>query len=92
MLRTRGESGTGSWNFGRVSDAQLDELAAASSREADPKKREQLVKAALRRAKDEVLYIPLHRQVIPWVARAHVEVVHRPDNWLEWRWITVKPR
>jgi peptide/nickel transport system substrate-binding protein len=91
VLRTRGDGGTGSWNFGRASDAKLDELAAASSREADPKKREQLVKAALTRAKEQVLYIPLHRQMIPWVARSNVQVVHRPDNWLEWRWITVKP-
>jgi peptide/nickel transport system substrate-binding protein len=91
VLRTRADGGAGAWNFGQVSDAKLDELAAASSREADPKKREQLVKAALRRVKDEVLYIPLHRQVIPWVARANVQVVHRPDNWLEWRWVTVKP-
>jgi peptide/nickel transport system substrate-binding protein len=89
VLRSQGEGGTGAWNFGRVSDAKLDELAAASSREPDPKKREALIKAALQRAKAEVLYVPLHRQVIPWAARKNVQVVHRPDNWLEWRWITV---
>ena len=90
MLRARGEGGVGSWNFGNAKDAKLEELAAASSKEADPKKREQLVKAALARHNELVLNIPLHRQVIPWAARANVEAVHRPDNWLEWRWITVK--
>jgi peptide/nickel transport system substrate-binding protein len=90
VLRGRGEGGVGSWNFGNAKDAKLDELAAASSKEADPKKREQLVKAALARHNELVLNIPLHRQVIPWAARANVEAVHRPDNWLEWRWITVK--
>lgn len=90
VLRARGEAGVGSWNFGNAKDAKLEELAAASSKEADPKKREQLVKAALARHNELVLNIPLHRQVIPWAARANVEAVHRPDNWLEWRWITVK--
>lgn len=90
VLRARGEAGVGSWNFGNAKDAKLEELAAASSKEADPKKREQLVKAALARHNELVLNIPLHRQVIPWAARANVEAVHRPDNWLEWRWITLK--
>jgi peptide/nickel transport system substrate-binding protein len=90
VLRGRGEAGVGSWNFGNAKDAKLEELAAASSKEADPKKREQLVKAALARHNELVLNIPLHRQVIPWAARANVEAVHRPDNWLEWRWVTVK--
>jgi len=34
--------------------------------------------------------LPLHRQVIPWAARSNVEVAHRADNWLEWRWVSVK--
>ena len=37
-----------------------------------------------------VHHIPLHRQFIPWAARANVEVVHRADNWLEWAWVTIK--
>jgi len=91
VLRGRGEGGIGSWNFGGAKDAQFEELAIASSKEADPKKREQLIKAALKRHNDQVLNIPLHRQVIPWAARQNVEVVHRADNWLEWRWVKVPP-
>jgi peptide/nickel transport system substrate-binding protein len=90
VLRGRGEGGIGAWNFGGAKDAQLDELAVASSKEADPKKREQLIKALLKRHNELVLNIPLHRQVIPWAARQNVDAVHRPDNWLEWRWITLK--
>jgi peptide/nickel transport system substrate-binding protein len=90
LLRTRGEGGVGAWNFGQISDARLDELAAASSREADPKKRERLVKAALKEQKDQVLHLPLHRQVVPWGARQNVDVVHRADNWLEFAWIRIQ--
>ncbi len=90
VLRSRGEGGVGAWNFGGYVDAKFDELAAASSKESDPKKREQLIKAALKQHNEQVHHIPLHRQVIPWAARQNVEVVHRADNWLEWRWITIK--
>jgi len=89
VLRSRSDQGTGTWNFGGVKDEKFDELAAASSREADPKKREALIKAALKRHNEQVLNIPLHRQVIPWAARSNVTVVHRADNWLEWSWVTV---
>ncbi len=90
VYRTRGEGGIGSWNFGGVSNARFDEFAAASSREADVKKREALIKSALGEYRDQVHVIPLHRQVIPWGMRANVTAVHRADNWLEWQWVTVK--
>jgi peptide/nickel transport system substrate-binding protein len=90
LLRIRGEGGLGSWNFGQIKDARLDELVAASSREPDPRKREQLIKAALKRHNEQVLTLPLHRQVMPWATRSNVDVVHRADNWLEWQWVRVK--
>lgn len=90
LLRTRGEGGVGAWNFGQIADAKFDGLAAASSREADPAKREQLIKAALQQHKDQVLTLPLHRQVVPWGVRQNVEVVHRPDNWLEFAWVRMR--
>lgn len=90
LLRTRGEGGIGAWNFGQTSNARLDELAAASSREADAAKREQLVKAALQVQREHILALPLHRQIIPWGARQNVDVVHRADNWLEFAWVRIR--
>lgn len=90
VLRSRGEGGVGSWNFGGVHNAKFDELAAASSREADPAKREALIRAALKEHNAQINHLPLHRQVIPWAARANVSVAHRADNWLEWQWVTVR--
>lgn len=89
-MRSRGANGIGYYNWGNYKDAKLDELAAASSVEADPVRREQLIKAAFREHADQVLNIPLHRQVIPWAMRSNVEAVRRPDNWLEWRWIRMR--
>ena len=90
VMRSVGEKGMGSFNYGRVKNDKFDQVASQSSSEADPKKREALVKAALTEWKEQVHTIPLHRQVIPWAARANVDAVHRADNWLEVGWITVK--
>jgi peptide/nickel transport system substrate-binding protein len=84
-----GENGVGFYNYGHARDDKADALAAQSSVEPDPVKREVLVKAALTEYKNAVEIIPLHRQVIPWAARSNVNVVHRADNWLEVSWVTV---
>ena len=64
-------------------------LAAQSSIEADPDKREALIKAALAEWKEQVHTIPLHRQVIPWAARAKVTAVHRADNYVTVEWFGI---
>jgi len=90
VLRSRGAAGVGTYNIGGVSNPKLDELAIASGREADPVKREALIKAALKEHNAQIHHLPLHRQVIPWAMRTNVNVVHRADNWLEWPWVSVK--
>jgi peptide/nickel transport system substrate-binding protein len=37
----------------------------------------------------EVLVIPLHRQVIPWVSRSNVTLVHRSDNKFAPLWVRI---
>ncbi len=90
VLRSYGDKGVGLYNYGRVSNPKFDALAAASSVEPDPGRREALIKDAMREYRAQTHLIPLHRQVIPWAMRANVEVVHRADNWLEIAWVSVK--
>jgi peptide/nickel transport system substrate-binding protein len=89
VMRNPGDKGEGLYNYGRSRNDKFDQIAAASSIEPEPKKREELIKAALREWREQVHTIPLHRQVIPWAMRSNVNVVHRADNWLEVPWITV---
>ena len=89
VFRNRGEKGVGAYNYGGVRNDKFDALAAQSSIEADAKKREVLIKAALAEYKHQVHVIPLHRQMIPWAARSTVNVVHRADNWLELSWVSI---
>jgi peptide/nickel transport system substrate-binding protein len=84
-----GDKGIGFYNYGHSRDDVFDALAAKSSVEPDPKKREELVKAALLRYREQVTTLPLHRQVIPWAARSNVSVVHRADNWFEVGWVRI---
>jgi peptide/nickel transport system substrate-binding protein len=81
--------GIGSYNYGRSTNAKFDDLAAKSSVEADPAKRKELILAALTEWKEQVHTIPLHRQVIPWAARANVTAAHRPDNYFIWEWVSI---
>lgn len=89
IYRTRGAGGVGQFNYGQVNNPKMDQLAAQSSREPDPVKREALIKATMKEHNDQVHHIPLHRQFIPWAVRSNVEVVHRADNWLEWAWVKI---
>ena len=82
-------SGAGFYNYGRSRNPKFDQLAAASSAEADPVKREALIKAALQEYREQLHVLPLHRQAAPWALRQGVKAVHRADNWLDYAWITV---
>ena len=90
MYRNRGANGVGEYNRGNFRNDKLDALAAASSIEGDPAKRKELIKQVFTEMKEQVHYIPLHRQFIPWAARQNVEAVHRADNWLELAWTSLK--
>jgi peptide/nickel transport system substrate-binding protein len=55
----------------------------------DPAKRQALMNQAVELLQKEVLVIPLHRQVIPWVSRSNVSLVHRSDNKFAPLWVRV---
>ncbi|CAM3997910.1 ABC transporter substrate-binding protein [Roseateles saccharophilus] len=89
LYRKRGDKGVGDYNFGNFRNDRADALAAQSSVEPDPAKRETEIRGALAALREQVNVIPLHRQVIPWAARTQVTPVHRPDNWLELAWVQI---
>ena len=87
VLHSRNDAaGTGTNNVGDWRNAELDAAIDAAASEMNPAKRQESINRALAVVQDEVLVIPLHRQVIPWASRAGVAVVHRPNNalWIPW--------
>jgi peptide/nickel transport system substrate-binding protein len=90
LLRTIGAGGDGNYNVGRYSNPQIDALVERTKVETDLKLRAELLTRTLAAAAEDVAYLPLHNQVIPWAMKKNISVVHRADNRLDWRVIAVK--
>jgi peptide/nickel transport system substrate-binding protein len=90
LIRTVGQGGDGNFNLGKYSNPEVDAAVDALKTETDPKKRAALTKEALAIHQADVGHIPLHHQVIPWAMRANMSVVHRADNRLTVKWVTIK--
>lgn len=89
LVRSKGTGGDGNYNVGRYSNPKMDALVDQVKVELDLQKRTALMTEALQLQNDDVAHIPLHNQVIPWVMKKNIDVVHRPDNRLDWRLIKV---
>jgi peptide/nickel transport system substrate-binding protein len=79
----------GDYNYGRFSNAKVDEAIDKLKTETDPAKRVALAHEASRIHQAEVGHIPLHHQVIPWAMRKNVTVVHRADNRMLAKWVRI---
>ena len=90
VLHSRNAMGAGDGNYGDAKSEKLDQLTDAIEGELDLAKRTAMINEAAKVVQDEVLTIPLHRQVIPWVSKANISVVHRPNNFLTPMWVTVR--
>lgn len=89
LLRSVGAGGDGNYNVGRYSNPQMDALIERVKVETDLKVRNELIEKALVLSHEDVAYLPLYNQVIPWAMKKNIEVVHRADNRLDWRLIKV---
>ncbi len=90
LAHTRTGGQDGSFNFSKVSDSKLDALIDAMKTETDVAKRNALIREALLRQRDEVLFLPIHHQVRPWAMKTNVETVYRSNDRPEARFTTVK--
>ncbi|MCC2635387.1 MAG: putative type dipeptide/oligopeptide transport system, periplasmic component [Ramlibacter sp.] len=89
LVRTPGSDGDGNYNVGRYSNPKVDAVIDRAKVETDLLVRNRLLTDALQMSNDDVSHIPLHNQVIPWAMKRNIELVHRPDNRLDWRLIKV---
>jgi peptide/nickel transport system substrate-binding protein len=83
------KTGLGTNNVGDYRFPELDRLIRMIGFEMDANRRQAMINRALAIVQEEVLVIPLHRQVIPWASRSNVSVVHRRNNWLTLQWVKV---
>jgi peptide/nickel transport system substrate-binding protein len=90
LIRTRTTGADGNFNFSKISDATVDRLVDAMKTETDTTKRNNMIREALLRTKDEVLAIPLHHQMRPWAMKAGVTTIHRSDDRPEARFTSIR--
>ena len=82
--------GDGDYNYGRYSNPKFDALVDQVKVELDVEKRHKLINEALMIQHDEMLHLPLHRQVIPWAMRSNVTAVHLANNNVIPNWVTLQ--
>jgi len=90
VLSTWNGKGDGDFNYGRYSNAKVDELTAKVKVNMNQPERLAQIREALSAQNAEVNLIPLHRQVIPWASRGNFSVPHRADNFVTPYWATLK--
>jgi peptide/nickel transport system substrate-binding protein len=89
LHRSVGAGGDGNYNVGRYSNPQMDALVERVKVETDKGRRDELITKALKLSHDDVAYLPLHNQVIPWAMKKNIDMVHRADNRIDWRLVKV---
>ncbi|MDR7331456.1 ABC transporter substrate-binding protein [Roseateles asaccharophilus] len=90
IVHTKTSGADGKGNYSRVADAQVDALVQQMKVETDVPKRLALMQDALKRTRDELLFIPIHHQVRPWAMKAGVTIPHSANDAPQARWATVK--
>jgi len=90
LYHSQNDKGAGDSNYGNFKNVDLDALIAQADTEMHATKRLVLINKAVELIQREVLVIPLHRQVIPWVTRSNVTLLHRTDNKFAPLWIRLK--
>ena len=90
LMRTVGQGGDGNFNLGKYSNPKVDELVDKLKTETDSAKRKSITREVSSIHQADVGHIPLHHQVIPWAMRSNVSAIHRADNRLTVKWVTIK--
>ena len=89
ILSTPGDGGRGQFNLGSYSNAKVDELTDKVASETDQKKRNEMIREAMKIHQDEVGHLPLHQQALNWGVKKSVELLQWPDNGMPWKYIKV---
>lgn len=83
VIHSRDAKGSGDGNYGNFKLPELDAAIDAGETEMDMAKRQEHINRAVEIFQQEVPLVPLHRQVIPWVSRAGIQLTHRANNQLQ---------
>ena len=83
LMHSPTKAGAGSWNVGGYSNPRVDELIDRIGGEMDGAKRLDMIREAVAIERAEVGVIPIHQQMLTWGLRKTVDVIQRPDDFLD---------
>jgi peptide/nickel transport system substrate-binding protein len=74
------EEDRGTWNYTGYSDERVDELTVAMGSETDIEVRNAMIEEAWQIAHDEIVYIPIHHQILTWSMRDDIDFKVQSEN------------
>ncbi|MDA9008452.1 ABC transporter substrate-binding protein [Alphaproteobacteria bacterium] len=88
LMHSKGEK-YGSWNGTRFSDADLDAKIEGLASETDLAKRNATIGEIWAVVQEEILYLPIHHQVLNWGMAAKVNTIVAPDDAAKFKYFTL---
>lgn len=79
----------GSWNGTRYSNPELDMKIEALASETNLPKRNSMIDEIWQVVQGEILYVPIHHQVLNWGMRSDVNTVVAPDDTAKFKYFTL---
>jgi len=81
---------SGSWNATGYSNTDVDGLTAKMAVEVDLDKRTGIIDQSWQKANADIVYLPLHHQVIAWALSEKVDMPIVPNDIPQFRWARFK--
>ncbi|MEQ8664548.1 MAG: ABC transporter substrate-binding protein [Rhodospirillales bacterium] len=80
----------GSWNGTRYSNPSLDEKIVSLASETDLSVRNATISEIWNTLQDEVIYLPIHHQVLNWGMRANIDFPVQPEDQPHFKFLKIK--
>jgi peptide/nickel transport system substrate-binding protein len=84
------KDGHGGSNSGEYANPKIDELTRQAAVELDEPKRRTMLVEALKVAREDAAYIPIHQQPVAWAMRDNVDLPQFPDEYVRLWFANIK--
>jgi peptide/nickel transport system substrate-binding protein len=82
-------AGLGTFNYGRYSNAAVDELIAKIQSETNPEARTAMIREVNKTHQDEIGHLPLHQQALAWATKKNIDVAQLGNNYMPFKYVVV---
>ena len=89
LMHTKGEK-RGSWNGTRYSNSEMDAKIVSLASETNLDKRNATIAEIWEKVQEDLLYLPIHHQVLNWGMSNKVETPVSPDDRARFKYFILK--